>query len=160
MSKHFKFCKVLKNMNFTKWFLPIGLYSNLHLELSSKPENISLVEPFVKKVKTYYDIEEDLYFNILLVLTEAVNNSILHGNQSNPNKQVCIDCKIKSKSKVLYFTVTDEGIGFDHTSLPDPTTPERRMCPNGRGVFLMRELSDKINYSDNGRKVEIHFKRN
>ena len=129
--------------------------SDFELKISSKPENICLIEPYLEKVRAEHDINEDLYFNMLLVLTEAVNNSIFHGNARNPRKNVNISMQ-KSQHKLCFF-ITDEGSGFDPRKLPDPTAPMQIEQPNGRGVFLMRQLSDYVYYYDNGRKVEIQF---
>ncbi len=126
-----------------------------YLQLSSHPQNIQLVEPYVLKVKRRFGINEEVYFNILLVLTEAVNNCILHGNQSDPRKHVHIG--MNARRNALCFIVRDEGEGFNPNQLPDPTKPERISCANGRGVFLMRELSDGVQYSNDGRQVEISF---
>ncbi len=130
--------------------------NNLNLQLSSRPENINMVEDYVQRIKNTYQVSEEVGFNILLVLTEAVNNCIIHGNAANPSKNV--EVNLKSQQKILCFTVSDEGTGFDPKILPDPTSPEHIDQPNGRGVFLMRELSDHMQYSNCGRKVELHFK--
>ena len=130
--------------------------TELMLRLNSMPENIDKVEPFMQKVKRLYQIDDCTYFNMLLVLTEAVNNSILHGNGADPTKKVSV--KFSSGMKTLNFEVSDEGGGFDPATLPDPTDPARLSCPNGRGVYLMHHLSHQLNYSDKGRKVEIQFK--
>lgn len=125
------------------------------LKLNSKAENISLVEPFVQKIQKHYRFDEEAYYNILLVLTEAVNNSIIHGNQQDPHKKVLVNSCLRRQK--LQFTIQDEGKGFNHRRVQDPTAPDRIACPNGRGVFLMRSLSDQIRFSDQGRKVEIRF---
>ena len=56
------------------------------------------------------------------------------------------------------LAIKDEGEGFDFNNLPDPTAPENLEKPTGRGVFLMKNLSDLVVFSDNGSVVEIHFK--
>ncbi|MGB1242195.1 MAG: ATP-binding protein [Chitinophagales bacterium] len=126
-----------------------------YLQLSSHPQNIRLVEPYVLKVKKRFNIDDEVYFNILLVLTEAVNNCILHGNQEDPRKHVHI--RMNPKQNALYFVIRDEGEGFNPERLPDPTQPDRLACANGRGVFLMRQLSNNVQYSNDGRQVEISF---
>ena len=126
-----------------------------YLQLSSHPQNIQLVEPYVLKVKKRFDIDDEIYFNILLVLTEAVNNCILHGNQGDPRKHVHI--RMHPNRNALCFVIRDEGEGFNPDRLPDPTNPDRLTCVNGRGVFLMRKLSDNMQYSNDGRQVEISF---
>jgi serine/threonine-protein kinase RsbW len=57
----------------------------------------------------------------------------------------------------IAFQVTDEGNGFDHKQLPDPTVPENLLKLNGRGVFLMHQLCDEIDYLNNGRTVKMSF---
>ncbi len=129
------------------------------LKLSSKPENISQIEPYLQKIKTNFRINDELFYNILLVLTEAVNNSILHGNQSDPRKEVVVKLQQQSTT-MIKFVIIDEGDGFNPSNLPDPTSPTQIDQPNGRGVFIMQQLSDHIQFSDSGRKVEIGFKMN
>jgi serine/threonine-protein kinase RsbW len=126
------------------------------LRIASKAENIVLVEKFVDEICSIFKVHEDLYGNILVALTEAVNNAIYHGNQLNPNKSV--DVSFSSKEGMLSFTIKDEGNGFDYNSLPDPTDPENIEKPNGRGVFLMKSLADKVTFEDNGSRVVIDFK--
>ena len=87
---------------------------------------------------------------------EAVNNAILHGNHSNPEKMV--DIEIGYKAKELKITVTDEGSGFRPELVPDPTTPENIEALNGRGIYLMSHLADKIKYNKNGNSVTMIFK--
>ena len=130
--------------------------ADFRLKIASIPQNIELIEPFLEKGKNSYLLKDEVYFNILVVLTEAVNNSILHGNQSNPNKNVWVKCKLEKK--ILLFNITDEGSGFNPKIVPDPTAIEHRTQPNGRGLFLMRQLSDKLTYYNQGRSVGIQFK--
>lgn len=126
-----------------------------NLSFASRSENISLVERLINQICQEHSISEDHYGNILVALTEAVNNAIMHGNKSNPNKS--IDVHFRSGDNKLTFTVKDQGDGFDFDSLPDPTNPENIEKPNGRGVFLMRHLADKVEFSDNGSTVSLDF---
>ena len=126
------------------------------LKLTSHPRNIKHVETFVKKVAKTYQIGTEVYGNILISITEAVNNAIIHGNKSDENKTVRIQLKRVKDS--LAFRISDEGKGFDPKSVPDPTCPENILKCGGRGVFLMQELSDSVRYYNNGSTVEIKFK--
>jgi len=54
--------------------------------------------------------------------------------------------------------VQDEGNGFNFQDLPDPTDPANIEKPNGRGVFLMRNLADEVTFSSDGRRVQLRFK--
>lgn len=125
------------------------------IQFSSLTENITVAERLVDDVCERYSIKEDHYGNILISLTEAVNNAMVHGNKLDPEKQVTVKCVVESP--VLRFTIEDEGPGFDYDNLPDPTAPENIEKPNGRGVFLMRNLADACEFLDDGRIVQIDF---
>lgn len=93
--------------------------------------------------------------NVLIAVTEAVNNAIMHGNKNNGNAQVFI--KSAEGDQSFCFSIEDEGIGFDFTALPDPTAPENIEKENGRGIFLMKNLADEVEFENNGKRVTIYF---
>jgi serine/threonine-protein kinase RsbW len=128
------------------------------LKFAASSENMAIVEKLVDEICAEYKVNEDNYGNILVALTEAVNNAIHHGNKGNPEKMVHLTFEANGNS--LCFTVRDEGPGFDYDSLPDPTDPENLEKPNGRGVFLMKHLADHIEFKENGSLVSIHFRMN
>jgi serine/threonine-protein kinase RsbW len=132
------------------------LAENQKIRITSKAENIILVERMIEDVCDLFNISEDYYGNILVSLTEAVNNAIYHGNKANPNKS--IDISFKSHPDRVSFSVKDEGPGFNFSNLPDPTNPENIEKPNGRGVFLMRNLADNVTFEENGSKVVLDFR--
>ena len=134
------------------------LSENQKLRIPSRAENIILVERMIEDVCDLYNIGQDYYGNILIAITEAVNNAIYHGNQANPTKN--IDIFFKSTPDHVSFIIKDEGLGFNFNILPDPTNPENIDKPNGRGVFLMRNLADKVSFEDNGATVILDFKVN
>ena len=125
------------------------------LTLASDPKNITRVETFVEGLVSKYHISPDVYGNILISLTEAVTNAITHGNLNDTTKRVYV--KLKKRKDRIAFLISDEGRGFDFDQLPDPTSPENLLKIGGRGVFLMRQLSDDIVFSENGSTVEIRF---
>jgi serine/threonine-protein kinase RsbW len=125
------------------------------ISFASTPENITLVEKLVNDICANSSISEDYYGNILVALTEAVNNAIQHGNKLDAGKAV--DVGWSTQNDLLKVTVTDHGPGFDFNNLPDPTNPENLEKPNGRGVFLMRNLADNIEFFDEGRTVQLEF---
>ncbi len=131
------------------------VYTQNQIDFQSKVENLSLVERFIDNVCEVNKVNQDFYGNILIALTEAVNNAIYHGNHNDPSKKVIVS--FKSGKDCLAFCVEDQGKGFDYNALPDPTDPEHIEKPNGRGVFLMRNLADKVEFHENGRKVELQF---
>ena len=129
---------------------------NKKLIIGSSFDNLRLVEWLIEDVCDVFNINEDCYGNILVVVTEAFNNAVYHGNNNNPEKNVKIG--FESDKESVTFFVSDEGSGFDYSNLPDPTEPHNLDKPHGRGVFLMRSLADKINFLNNGQEVHLSFK--
>ena len=125
------------------------------LRFDSKPENIAVVEKLIDKISADHGIVAENYGNVLIAMTEGVNNAIVHGNKLDETKSVSVSCAIDEKT--LVFRITDEGPGFDYDNLPDPTAPENIEKPHGRGVFLMRHLADECAFEDEGRIVELTF---
>ena len=125
------------------------------IKIPSKSENIYLVEKLVDDVCAEVGVHEEKYGNILIALTEAVNNAIHHGNDLDPNKDAVIQCN--QDEEKLTFVIKDEGPGFDFNNLPDPTDPKNIEKPDGRGVYLMKHLSDELTFEENGSTVELMF---
>ena len=123
--------------------------------LYSNPKNISRVEPFVERLVQECKLDSETHGNILISLTEAVTNAILHGNNADESKKV--EISLRRDQSNIAISVKDEGPGFNYKALPDPTACENLMKLGGRGVFLMRELCDRVCYSHNGSQVEICF---
>lgn len=127
------------------------------LKISSCPSNIRVVEGFVQHLCQEMNVRQELYPNILISLTEAVNNAIRHGNNLDENKQVEI-CIVEKESNQICLRVSDEGRGFNINDIKDPTIEENIFRLGGRGVFLIRELADEVHFLDNGSTVEMAFK--
>lgn len=125
------------------------------LEIKSNVESMNLVESLVDQVCSDLLVNEDMYGNILIAVTEATNNAIIHGNGRDANKQVKLI--VDQNEEGLVFSIEDQGKGFDFNLLPDPTAPENIEKPDGRGIFLMKNLADKIEFLQNGSKVNITF---
>lgn len=129
--------------------------STIKIQIPSLPENIRIVESFIDNAKEQFRINDDMYGNIMVAVTESVNNAIMHGNGGDKNKNVHLSLEMTEKE--VKFTVEDEGPGFDHNDLPDPTAPENLTKPGGRGIFLMKNLCDKVEFLNNGKTVELYF---
>ena len=126
------------------------------LILTSIAHSITEVEPFVDTICSELEVQEELFGNILVALTEAVNNAIHHGNELDPVKKVHVQARVDGR--ILTFIIRDQGPGFDYNNLPDPTSPENLEKPSGRWVFLMSQLSDLVIFSDRGSTVEVQFR--
>ncbi|SDB86785.1 ATP-binding protein [Williamwhitmania taraxaci] len=125
------------------------------LTISSKLENICLVEKLIDEVSDVLQLSSELYGKVLIATVEAVNNGIVHGNKLRPDKKV--EVILTFQSPVLRILINDQGSGFDYSSVPDPTTPENIENIHGRGVFLMQHLSDSVSFDNNGSTVELIF---
>jgi serine/threonine-protein kinase RsbW len=128
-----------------------------NLTFPSTSDSLHLVEGLIDEISAEMHLDEDYYGNILIAVTEAVNNAINHGNKQDPNKTVSF-VFTENDDHSISFRITDQGSGFDFENIPDPTSPENIEKVNGRGVFLMKQLSDGVTFDDNGRVVELSFK--
>jgi serine/threonine-protein kinase RsbW len=129
---------------------------NKSITLSSDPASIIDLEKYLHEILDEYKFCEAKFPEILISLTEAVNNAIIHGNKKDINKHVQINCE--SKTKGIYFRVQDEGAGFDPSAVPDPTDESTIHFCGGRGVYIINALADKVDYTNNGNTLEIFFK--
>ena len=126
------------------------------VKIASKQENLRKIERLVDEFNEKEELEEGLYGKVLLTTIEAANNAIVHGNKLDPEKTVKVEIT-KGKNGIEIY-VEDEGDGFDYMRIPDPTAPENIENIHGRGVFLIKQLSDEVNFYKNGTKVQILFK--
>ena len=126
-----------------------------HMQIASRMEGITEVEALINSLCEDFGVEETHYGEILIAMTEAVNNAIVHGNKLDSNKMV--DIQVNVSGSELQFRIADEGPGFDFENIPDPTSPENIEKPNGRGVFLMRQLADACEFEELGRIAILKF---
>lgn len=127
----------------------------ISIQIPSIMENIRMIESFIDNAKEKFHLEDDIYGNIMIAVTEAVNNAIKHGNSGDKLKNVFLSLILEDS--IIKFVVKDEGRGFDFENLPDPTSPENIEKPGGRGIFLMKHLSDEVKFRDGGKVVEMSF---
>lgn len=129
--------------------------NSIRIQIPSLSENIRMIESFIDNAKERFHLDDDIYGNIMIAVTEAVNNAIKHGNHADVSKNVSLSLKLEDN--LIKFYIEDQGEGFDYHHLPDPTSPENLEKPGGRGIFLMRHLSDEVQFRDGGRGVELSF---
>jgi serine/threonine-protein kinase RsbW len=133
----------------------IKYMDSIKIQIPSLAENIRIIESFIDNAKERFCLDDDIYGNIMIAVTESVNNAIKHGNKGNKSKNVLLTLSLNES--ILKFVVEDEGEGFDFNNLPDPTAPENIDKPSGRGIFLMKHLSDEVHFRANGQVVELYF---
>lgn len=127
----------------------------IKIQFPSHIENLRLVESFIDNAKDKYHIKDDVYGNMMVAVTESVNNAIVHGNKSDIKKNVTLSMLLLDNK--ITCIVEDEGNGFDYENLPDPTAPDNLYKIGGRGVFLVKNLTDSVAFYDKGRKIEMTF---
>jgi serine/threonine-protein kinase RsbW len=119
-----------------------------NITLPSRQSSLDLAENVIEHVKDRYIISLDKYYNILIAITEAVNNAIVHGNHYDQNKNVRFE--VFASQKGIEVLVQDEGIGFNPEDIEDCTKEENLLKDSGRGIFIMQSLSDEFEISNTG----------
>ena len=127
----------------------------ISIQIPSLTDNVRMIESFIDNAKDAYHLTDDIYGNIIVAVTESVNNAIRHGNRGDVKKNVHLTLQLKDSA--IVFHVRDEGPGFDFHNLPDPTAPEHLAQPGGRGIFLMKHLCDEVTFHNQGCTVELVF---
>jgi len=116
-----------------------------HLKIESDPNNLITVEEFVNFFAKDIGLHNDQIAALLLAVTEATTNAIIHANKCNVNKTVTVDVNVDNST--LTVKIIDEGEGFDPAKIPDPTHPENLLKDSGRGVYLMKIYMDDLKYN-------------
>lgn len=124
--------------------------------LESSFDEVEHLEDYVNELQDWADFNDEDYARIMLTLSEAVTNAIVHGNKENPEKQVKVRSELSDGE--LAITVKDEGAGFDPSKIPNPLKDENLLNIGGRGVYLIKEYADDLQFYENGTKLEMLFK--
>lgn len=126
------------------------------LVLPSSRKNVQMVEDFFRTVNESYRLPDEKLHSLLVAVTEAVNNGIIHGNKSDESKNVTVTCS--KDSDTITVRVRDEGKGFTPADIADPLKEENLLRMGGRGVFLMRSFMESVSYNDEGNEVTMVMK--
>lgn len=94
-----------------------------------------------------------LRLNFRVGLTEALANAMLYGNSRDPRKRVRIEAHLSPRK--IRVQVTDEGRGFNPEAVSDPTLPANRVRAGGRGIFLIRQLMDQVEFNERGNSITM-----
>jgi serine/threonine-protein kinase RsbW len=142
------------------WFPLDTMRLALELEIPSDIMYIErVVELVTKQCEQLCFTARHCALNVPVALTEALSNAILRGNGEDPDKHVRVRASLDYRTLVM--EVTDEGIGFDLDDCTiDPTTGENVEREDGRGLFLMRRLMDRVErFNDHGNVVRLTLRR-
>lgn len=125
-------------------------------EIHSSIDQVNEVEELIQEIHSSFEIPKELQFHIRLALVEAVNNAMVHGNSLSSNKTVIITCL--RFSDFMRFSIKDEGTGFNFEEAYSNQIPESELStPNGRGIFLIHQFADSVQFIDRGRVIQIDF---
>lgn len=125
------------------------------LVISSQLINIEKVRSFLDEIFNESCLNRNYFNRVFLGISEAVSNSIVHGNKNDRSKKVFISFLYQDDK--LIITVRDEGVGFSIDDVKDPTLPEYRKMENGRGLFLIQQIADEVFFFDEGKIIQILY---
>ena len=128
----------------------------VHVEVESRLENVELVQIAIESSLAQLDLTDEDAHQIGISIREAVANAIKHGNQGDVSKLVTVEMGVDDGD--LLIRVQDQGVGIDVNGVPNPLEPENLLRRNGRGILLMNQFMDQIEYTfqpENGTVVEM-----
>ena len=123
------------------------------MKISSELKNVKLVSAEILESLLPFNIASYDLLDIRLCLEEALINAIKYGNKLQPDLSIEITYSIDNN--ILKITVLDQGKGFDHKNLPDPTLEENLQELKGRGVYLIRRLMDEVIFNEVGNQITM-----
>jgi len=124
--------------------------------IKSEISELEKVEKFINEILKEYDLDEKYFNRIYVCVSEAVLNSIKHGNKNDKNKTVSIG--INCNMNEINVLVEDEGKGFNINKLKDPTLRRNLKKESGRGIFIIKNLCDKLEYNEKGNRIQFKIK--
>ena len=124
----------------------------------SSTEHLDKVEAITVNISKELQFDSSSIDDLSIAITEMFNNAVQHGNQNNPNKKVVLTYTCTDSH--LIISIRDEGSGFAPEKIKDPLAPENLLAENGRGIYLVRNLMDNLefNITDQGTEVLIYKK--
>lgn len=125
------------------------------LIITSDLKELKKIENFSQHISQKAKLSEEQSDNLAIVLTELVHNAIVHGNKMISDKKVIV--KASYFDDHIQVSIQDEGSGFEPSHLQNPTNPENIWKESGRGIFLVKNLIDRVEFhpSDSGTKIVI-----
>jgi len=127
----------------------------LELRIPSNPDLTAEVDRRIEELTTRTGFDQGTRGDIMIAVSEAVKNAILHGNRCDESKQVVISCKCSST--LFRIHICDCGGGFDPDALPDPRNPDNLLKENGRGILMIKALMDEVEFdiTEHGTSVTL-----
>jgi serine/threonine-protein kinase RsbW len=114
------------------------------IKIPSTQDHLAEAETFLEDSFRENGVDDDMITDLAISATELINNAIIHGNKSDPNKSVTIVVEFSNNS--LTISITDQGQGFIPTEIPNPIADENLLKETGRGIFIVRSLVDDLHF--------------
>jgi len=123
------------------------------LIINSDKNELKRTEEFLLSFFRKNDLPEEHFNRVFLCLSEAVMNSIQHGNRNDKKKQVSIlaDCK----KEFITIEISDEGDGFDYNNIENPTIKQNIKKESGRGIHIIKSLSNGLEFKEKGKCIQF-----
>jgi len=125
------------------------------LAIKSDKKELEKVEKFLQEIFEKENLPNQCFNKVYLCISEAVINSIEHGNKNDRTKEV--DIQINCSRGNLCIEVHDQGDGFDYELVEDPTTKENIKRETGRGIHIMKSLCSQVEFKNRGKSVSIQI---
>ena len=126
--------------------------------MSSRREAVAPAVDRVLELAKAAGLDDEQRDNLAVAVSEALSNAAVHGNRLHAEHPVHVKVQV-SRRRSVAVEVSDLGPGFDATQIGDPTHPARVLMPGGRGIFLMRQLVDRVEYNETGNSVRLLVER-
>jgi len=126
----------------------------LDLRIPGDAEAISRVTDSVLATLSELQVPEEKRLDIALAVQEALANAVVHGCKNDSSKEVRCRLKRDRDGRVLII-ITDPGPGFSLEHRPDPKSPAHMYADHGRGVYLICQLMDEVQFEKGGREIRM-----
>jgi len=138
--------------------MPYCSTCEMNIVIPAEPSAIPTVSEGVMQLLAGKGWSEDELIPVELSLDEALANAIRHGCKGDPSKQVQCIVTTDARGEVV-IVVRDPGSGFDAKTVPNPLEGSNVLKPSGRGVFLINQLMDRVEFADGGRELQMRKRR-
>ena len=123
------------------------------------PSEIRAISPLVERLMRLIEGSHCITGEepaVELALREALNNAVVHGNRLDAHKLVHVRCRCKVREGISLI-VSDQGQGFDASSVPNPVAVENLSAEGGRGIHIMKLAMDQVSFEQRG--TEVHMSK-
>ncbi len=135
-------------------FDPRDLKLRLHAVIAADVEAITLFTDQAMVLVREMGVESGKDFDVEMALREALANAVMHGCQADPGKQV--ECLVAcDENRGMLVVVRDPGTGFDPAALPSCLNGQNVYSTHGRGVFLINQLMDEVQFENGGAEIRM-----